>query len=124
MSRISLAAKPRRAVATECSVISRRAAGAGDTPIMHLFGQRFRQGTGASGGPPRADDSRHRLAEAWLDQSPRQCLTAVPIFRLSAGQGAEGTGVHARSPQLSAQYRIAARSTCAVRNQLLSIMST
>ena len=71
------------------------AAGAGDTPIIHLFGSVF-GGTGASGVPTLGQMLKTWLAELGLTRVRVNASLLLPYFDFE-GQGQEGTGVHAEA---------------------------
>jgi len=123
IGRISWRAKPRRGQwQTECSVNPGRQPVLATLQINPPLRAAFRR-TGASGVPTLGRCLRHARLSL-LDQSPRQCLLLLALFRLRGPRDKEGTGVHARSRATFSSIRCRPAVLRSKRNQPASIMST
>jgi len=116
MSRVSLTSEAQTGQWQQMLSDLQAAAGAGEAPIIHLFGSVF-GGTGASGVPTLGQMLKTWLSGLGLSNVPVNASLLLPYFDFE-GQGQDGTGVHAeaRNFQLNTdaalQYLRSSGNTC------------
>ncbi len=116
MSRVNLATEAQTGQWRQMLSDIQSAAGAGETPVIHLFGSVF-GGTGASGVPTLGQMLKTWLGEQGLQSVRVNASLLLPYFDFE-GQGQKDTGVHAeaRNFQLNTdaalQYLRSSGTTC------------